>query len=127
MENKAEKMIRTAMTICLIGILSAASSFAQVNLEATGYDWIEYTPQQKQDLVKTLYHILKIDGDIANGVTALDGLYYIYYQEVKKHPDPKAIDVVFSATVMEILVDIVTFKGKPSKEIMKKYGLTDAQ
>ena len=101
--------------------------FAQPNLEATGYDWIEYTPAQKQELVKTLYHILKIDGKVENGVIALDGLYYIYYKEIEADAEHENLDVVFSASVMRVLADIITCKGKPSSKLMQKYGFINVK
>lgn len=121
--------------IIFISVLSITSPLiAQVNVEATGYDWMEYTPQQKTELVSTLYKIFKIDTTkperkIENGVIALDGLYYIYYHEIEDSDSKdkeSAIEAVFERPVMQILADILTMPPdtKPDKETTDKYGLT---
>ena len=126
------EMIR--LFIVIIILLIASTLFAQVNVETTGYDWIEYTPQQKTELVLTVYKIFKLDTTkpdhkIDNGVNALDGLYYIYYHEMEdsdsKHKE-EAVKRVFSRPVMEILAEVITQPADtvPDKKLLKKYGLT---
>lgn len=96
----------------IIIILLLCSAAYAVNLEATGYDYIEYTHSEKTELVASLYKILKIDKyTIENGVNALDGLYYTYYQEVRssKNKD-EAVNAVFSRPVMNVIADILNNK-----------------
>jgi len=98
---------------------------ARVNIDANGFDWIEYTTPEKAELVATIYKVLKVDKfTIENGINGLDGLYYTYYREVKdSHNKEEAIKTVFSRPIMEIAAEILNISPDtiPDKEMLKKY------
>ena len=126
-KNAKGNMIRSLIVI--ISLLTTSPLFAQVNLEATGYDYVEFSPQQKTEFVDTLFTVLKVDRDkytIENGVVSLDALYYIYYHEVvNSSTSERAIETVFSKYVFEVFAEIMLTEPdiKPDEAMMKKYGL----
>ena len=120
------EMIRLFIGIAIL--LLATPVFAQVNVEATGYDWVEYSQPQKVELVDMLYAILKVDKNlnpVDGGVLALEGFYKIVYKQIEANPQYKDVDVVFSAMVMRTLADIITIGAQlptPSDEELAQYG-----
>ena len=62
---------------------------SDVNLKATGYDWIEYTKDEKIALMKVLFEMYKLDEgvySIEKAVKNLDVHYYAAHKEVQDNP-----------------------------------------
>lgn len=97
---------------------------------ANGYDYVLMSDNQKTELVSNIYKIFQRNETPEDTVVALDGLYYMYENEVKTDPKIKdkqyAIEAVFSKPVMEIISELMTMKPPTSydEEFLKKYGLT---
>ena len=123
-------MIRLLIIIAIL--FMAFPTFAQVNVEATGYDWVQMEDAQKTELVKTLYYILKIDTDkypVEGGVLSINGLYWIWIrnhaEEAAKLPsgkNPEGFEEFFGEYVFMHLAEMLIYDGKPpTKEMLAEY------
>ena len=119
------------LIIVFLTIFLTLPAFAKVNPYADGYEYVTMSAGQKTELVDTLYMILKIDksdpkNKVENGVNALDGLYFIYFNEMKDKPNAeRAIQNVFGKPVMAVLAEIFTQPdgGVVDKSLLEKYNM----
>jgi len=125
-------MIRLLIVIAIL--FAASSAFSQVNVEATGYDWVQMEDAQKTELIKTLYYIFKIDTDkypVEGGVQSMNGLYWIWIkdhaEEAKKLPpgkSPEGFEEFFGEYVFMHLAEVLIYDGAPpTKEMLAEYGM----
>lgn len=121
-------MIRLFIIIIILFI--AISAYAEPNLMANGYDYVLMSDNQKTELVDKIYKIFQRNNEVPEDtVVALDGLYYMYENEIKTDPKIKdkqhAIEAVFRKPVMEIMAELMTMKPPTSydEEFLKKYGM----
>lgn len=95
------------IVMIFLSLFVASSLFAEIDLEATGYDWIKYTPKKKKEYVDTVYKIFKVE-DGENGVAVLDG----FYAGCQAGLNPEGDKVLMNAPLIRILVDAVTYNPK---------------
>lgn len=106
--------MKTILTI-LIGATMAvisAPAVADPNVNATGFEWVEYTPAQKTELMDRFFHILKVNREkyaVDGGVRALDKFYAAIDQEAVDIKKAEERARIFSAPCITIFVDIITY------------------
>jgi hypothetical protein len=87
-------------------------AFAEVDLRATGYNWLSYSKSDKQALVVLMYDALKINekARVENGVNILNGFYD--QLEKKYANDSTEKDKYLRTPCMNILVSIIKQSAK---------------
>ncbi|MFH1790754.1 MAG: hypothetical protein ABH885_02080 [Candidatus Omnitrophota bacterium] len=106
-----------ALRIILAGCLLACSTLiyahtasAEVDLEANGFDWLNYSLNQKGEFVNAVFDINGIDKtkySVKNGVEALDKFYYTIYKDGPKNAD---VTRFLEMKSVRILTDLINYK-----------------
>ena len=112
-----KKMIITVACVASI----ATFAFAEITLEATGYDWIKYNWGEKITLVSQIFNELGggKSQKVENGVDALNG-YYARVAARFDESDPER-DVLLSPPCLEVMAKLFEEQGDESmKERRKK-------
>ena len=108
-------------TVMLVAI--SITAFTEVHLYATGYDWIEYSKDEKAVLMAAMFYLYGLDRDeysIEKGIELLDVSYYQARKLAKDNPDLNE-DGYFNAPCVMNFGTIVNDKETEwgSKSLMK--------
>ncbi|MDD4202982.1 MAG: hypothetical protein PHQ52_05895 [Candidatus Omnitrophica bacterium] len=77
-------------------------------LEATGYDWVEYETDEKQEVISAIYEILKLP-EIASeevGIRSLNDFYAQLASDYKENPEI-SFDKIMNTPCIKIITTII--------------------
>ena len=89
-----------------------------VDVEATGYDWLNYTDRQKQTLIYMIFDMLEVDMEVygvEDGVKALNKFYYSLYKECVKAPEHVNLDEFFLIPCGGVIVEELHYETNRRK------------
>ncbi len=77
-------------------------------LEATGYDWIEYLNDEKEDVVHAIFEILKApnDSSVKLAIDTLDSFYKKLKEDAESDPNIEE-EKILNIPCLKILTNII--------------------
>jgi hypothetical protein len=77
-------------------------------LEATGYDWIEYETDEKQEVITAIYELLKLPESASEkiGIQSLNDFYTQLDSDYKENPEIR-FDKIMKTPCIKIITTII--------------------
>ncbi|MFH1790712.1 MAG: hypothetical protein ABH885_01850 [Candidatus Omnitrophota bacterium] len=100
------KILLTGMIVCALVV----TAFADVNINATGRDWVEFSDGDKKALVSAIYDSFSLDParyPVLKGVEALDDYYYAVVDEAEGSLEGVDADFTLKQKCADILRSMV--------------------
>ena len=94
-------------TLFFFILLVSVSCYANVNLETTGYDWLNFSWQEKTMFVEAVFNILEQKpsrNDLKKGIHVLDLFYYDSY---KNGPKDKNTPLILEKPTIHVLIKML--------------------
>ena len=73
-----QKKRKIILWVTVLLVMMTTTAFAEIDLNANGYDWLNLSIEEKYELIDKIYTILKLDKNkysIEKSVKTLNGMY----------------------------------------------------